>query len=217
MDNAILNSRLFAGLTEAEIQKLLICCKAKQKHVPRGGMIYDVGDKASDILLVLRGILLVSGYDYWGNRTIHAEAAEGDIFGAAYATAPALPVAVETQSGCDILLLPYEKLTEPCENTCTFHQRVLKNIIDILARKNMSQMEKMGHLTKRTMREKILSYLSAAAAKTTEKIFAIPFDRRQLADYLAVDRSALCRELSKLKREGVLDYNKNKFRLGVGI
>ena len=213
MDKAILNGKLFEGVSEAEIAALLDEAGAMEKTVPRGGYIYNAGDKPADVALMLRGEAFVVSYDYWGNRTLHAKVCAGDLFGAAYGVAEELPVSVQTEGGCTALMIPYEKLVVPPENAGRGHIRVMSNIITLLAKKNISQLEKMGHITKRTTREKTLAYLSAESAKSGSRIFQIPFDRRQLADYLAVDRAALSRVLSELRSDGIIDFSKNKFKI----
>jgi CRP-like cAMP-binding protein len=86
-------------------------------------------------------------------------------------------------------------------------------MVRLLSYKNLELMKKINHITKRSTREKLLSYLSAEAKKQGSKSFLIPFDRQQLADYLCVERSAMSSELSKMRSEGLLEYQKSFFTL----
>ena len=100
-----------------------------------------------------------------------------------------------------------------CQNTCTFHQKLVENLVYFISRRNLKLMEKMQHISKRSIREKVLSYLSEESQKCESSYFTIPLTRQQMADYLAVDRSALSKELAKMKQEGLIEFEKNQFRL----
>ncbi len=102
-----------------------------------------------------------------------------------------------------------------CPNTCPHHSRLIRNLITDLAVSQLRTSEKLTHITKRTTREKLLSYLSTEAKKQVKTEFNISFNRQQLADYLSVERSAMSAELSKMQREGLLSYHKNHFKLNI--
>ena len=91
--------------------------------------------------------------------------------------------------------------------------QLIRNLLSSMAQKNFFLNEKLSHVTQRTIRQKLLAYLSSEAARLGSRSFSIPYDRQQLADYLAVDRSALSAELSRLRRDGLLRCHKNNFTL----
>ena len=109
--------------------------------------------------------------------------------------------------------LQIRNILQTCNSVCDFHGTVIRNLLSDLAAKNLRFNEKISHITQRTTRAKILSYLSAESLRWGVSSFSIPFNRQQLADYLSVDRSALSAELSKLQKEGILRYHKNSFTL----
>ena len=125
----------------------------------------------------------------------------------------ALPVAVLSTEPSVILWLDYNKLLSPCQYACPFHAAVIKNMVKILANKNIFLNARIGHLSKRTLKEKVLSYLTGQARQHNSLSFTIPFNRQKMADYLAADRSALSAVLGKLKNEGILDFQKNRFTI----
>ncbi len=107
----------------------------------------------------------------------------------------------------------YEKIIRPCEGACEFHNQIIVNLLEIISTKNIYLMRKIKYLSKRSIREKLLSFLSEQAQMNNSNAFEIKFDRQELADYLSVDRSAMSKELSKLKKEHILNYRKNWFQL----
>lgn len=122
-------------------------------------------------------------------------------------------MSVISDSECDVLFLDFNKILNVCTSACTFHTRLIQNFLSAVARRNLTLTKKMQHMSKKTIREKLLSYLSAESLKSNSSTFDIPFNRQQLADYLSIDRSALSNEMSKLQDEGVLVYKKNRFTL----
>lgn len=165
--------------------------------------------------MMLSGTALIIQEDFWGKRTIISEVLPGTIFAETYACIPTLPIemSVISDSECDVLFLDFNKILHVCTSSCTFHTRLIQNFLSSIARRNMVLTKKMQHMSKKTIREKLLSYLSAESLKSNSSTFDIPFNRQQLADYLSIDRSALSNELSKLQEEGILTYKKNRFTL----
>ena len=114
------------------------------------------------------------------------------------------------------MFMDVSRVLTVCGSACAFHARLMRNLLAVLAEKNLQFSEKLTYMTQRSTRQKLLSYLSAESLRRGAREFEIPFNRQQLADYLSVDRSALSGELSKLRGEGLLDYRKNKFTLAPG-
>ena len=113
----------------------------------------------------------------------------------------------------EILFMPFDRVMHSCTMACVFHHRLIENMVRIIARKNRELMRKIEVVSKRTIRDKLLAYLSLQAQTQDSPYFDIPLGRAELAEYLCVDRSALTRELAKMKEEGILDYDRNSFRL----
>lgn len=205
---------LFHDITLENIPDMLTCLDAMEKTYHRDDFIFLAGDDPRYVGVVLSGAVRIIQEDFWGNRSILAHVGPGEIFGeVACAEVTKLPVSVLVHSKAEILLLDYRKIFNTCENSCAHHAGLIHNMVRILARKNLHFTTKMSHLTKRTTREKLLSYLSFLSMEAGSNHITVPFSRQDLADYLSVDRSALSRELSHMQQDGLLRYEKNQFEL----
>ena len=208
-------SNLFYGVSSEEISAMLKCLSARLKHFKKEEFIIRSGDCIRSVGMMLSGTALIIQEDFWGKRTIISEVLPGNIFAETYACIPSIPIemSVISDSECDVLFLDFNKILNVCTSACNFHTRLLQNFLSAIARKNLVLTKKMQHMSKKTIREKLLSYLSAESLKSNSSTFDIPFNRQQLADYLSIDRSALSNEMSKLQDEGILTYKKNRFTL----
>lgn len=208
-------SSLFNGVCEEDIPHLLKCLSSSTKKYQKGEFIYKVGDKTSFLAMLLTGEIHIQTEDYWGNQTIISEITPGNIFAESYALALDTPISINAVavSDCDVLFMNSMNIILPCCNACNFHSQLIQNFAKALANKNLQLTDKLEQMSQRTTRSKILSYLSDQSMKTDKTSFEIPFNRQQLADYLAVDRSAMSNELSKLRNEGLLEFHKNRFTL----
>ena len=213
--NILKKCPLCAGIAEGDLDALLTCLGAVQKTCAKDGFVLRAGDPAGAVGIVLAGALHIVQEDFWGKRAILARLAPGDLFGEAFACAgiKRLPVSVAATENAQIMLLDYRKIIAPCPKACAFHAVLVGNMLRILARKNVLLVHKIEHLTRRSTREKLLSYLSAQAREVGQSSFVIPLNRQELADYLAVDRSAMSSELSKMQAEGILTFKRNEFEL----
>lgn len=208
------NSLLFSGIRRNEIQILLVCLKSHKVSYSKGEMIFRMGEKISRTALLLKGQAHVECYDYWGKRHIINAILPGDILGETYATTQGIPnVNVAADKDSVLLFLDLSSLLHMCSTACPFHARLIDNLFAFLAKRNITLREKLTYITQPTLRDKILSYLSSESIRQHLAYFDIPFDRQQLADFLSADRSALSNELSKLKKEGLIDFEKNHFHL----
>lgn len=208
-------SPFFQGMTDEEILSILQCVDARYRSVKNGEYIFQIGDHTTEMGLVLSGSLLAVQEDLWGRRNIITKINAGDFFGEPYAATPGsvLNVSVVACEDCEILMLNVNRLLTVCPTACTHHNRLIRNLVSVLAGKVLLFNEKVSHMSKRTTREKLLSYLSSESIKQGKRSFFIPFDRQQLADYLCVERAAMSAELSKLKKEGLLNTSRNYFEL----
>lgn len=206
---------LFRNIGEDEILGLLTCLGAEKKQYNKGEFIFLAGEKAALVGIVLGGKVQVIKEDFFGNRTILTEVTSRNLFGESFpfAEEEKLPVSVMAVSDCEVLFIDYKKIITTCSTVCVYHSKLIENMLYIIARKNIILNEKIQVMSKRTTREKLLSYLQNQAMKAGGSSFEIPFNRQELADYLCVDRSAMSNELSKLREEGLLNFHKNEFVL----
>ena len=209
------SSSLFSGLTETEIQEIQQMLHGERRAFERDECLLRAGDPAKAFGILLSGGALVRQEDFWGNRNILSEILPGHIFGEAFACSPGsvLNVSVFAEKESEVLWLSVGRILTTCPTACPHHSRMIRNLLSDLAEKNLRLNEKLTHMGQRKTREKIMSYLSSQAQKSGKSQFEIPFNRQQLADYLSVERSAMSLELSKLKSEGIIDFDKNRFKL----
>ncbi|MCI2046848.1 MAG: Crp/Fnr family transcriptional regulator [Faecalibacterium sp.] len=215
---ALSDTMLFHGTTEKEAEAMLACLGSYTKRYEKGELIYRCGETAEALGLVLSGSVLIESDDLWGNNSLLGRVKAGQIFAETYACIPGEPMLVNV-SACEkteILFLNTSRLFAACENACAYHSRLIQNLAQIFAQKNLGLSRRILHTSAKTIRGRLLSYLSEQAKITGHCQFTIPFNRQQLADYLSVDRSALSNELSKMQREGVISYHKNSFALKRG-
>ena len=210
----LLKTPLLAGVDPSELQSLLSCLGARTRVYAKGEIVFYEGDPAQYVGLVLSGSVQIVKEDYFGNRSILALASMGELFAEAFSCAGAkLEVSVIAAEYSEIMLIEYQKIITTCPTSCLFHTRLIRNMTGILAQKNIQLSRKIEHISKKTTREKLLSYLNERAKTANNNRFAIPFDRQELADYLGVERSAMSAELGRMREEGLLDFKKNMFEL----
>ena len=206
---------LFAEIEDDSLLRMLTCLGAKVEEFDKKYTILAEGYPATYIGIVLSGSVQIVQVDYDGNRSILSEMQAPEVFAEAFACAEvrALPVSVTANEPSEIMLIDCNHILHTCENNCGFHQQLIFNLMKDLATKTILFHQRMEITSKRSTREKLMAYLSMQAKKANSRSFDIPFDRQELADYLEVDRSGLSAEISKLKKEGVLDSQKNHFLL----
>lgn len=206
---------LFAGINEADLRALLNCLSATKRHYEKNSFVFMAGDTVTTIGIVMSGGVHIIQEDFWGNRTILANIGSGGLFGEAFSCAETerLPVGVLVVQASDVLLIDYRRIVTACSSVCTFHTGLIGNMLKILAKKNVMLTQKIEIITQRTTREKLLAYLSAQARQAGGSSFTIPFNRQELAEYLSVDRSAMSNELSKMRDDGILMFQRNQFKL----
>jgi len=215
-DYAILkNSTLFRGVAEDELESLAKCMGFTFRDYKKDETVYLAGDFVRDIGIVINGRIHIINDDAWGNSNIIAEISEGEIFAEAAVCSGIgiIPTTVVAVVDTRVCFVDFQRIIKNCSSACMFHTLLIGNMIGVFARKNMMLTGKMEHITKRTTREKLLSYLSEQSKQHKSHSFEIPFNRQELADYLSVERSALSAEMSRLKAEGIISYKKNHFEL----
>ncbi|NCB30208.1 MAG: Crp/Fnr family transcriptional regulator [Clostridia bacterium] len=211
----IRQSKLFAGVDAPEAEAMLRCLGARSVSYGKGAYILQAGEHADAVGILLAGSACIVHESFWGNRNIVAKLCPGQLFAEAFACTPGaiLNMSVVTETPSVALLLDVRRVLATCSSACSFHTRVIRNLLADIAGKNLYFYEKLTHMGQRTTRQKLLSYLSAQALRQGSAVFEIPYNRQELADYLAVDRSAMSNELCKLRDEGILAFRNNHFEL----
>ena len=206
---------LFAGIGMEDLSGMLGCIGGHTVCVKKGETLFSEGDPATYVGMVLTGAVRMIREDYYGNRSIVAHIRPAELFCETYACAGVeeLPISVVADEDSQVLLMDCRRITTTCCNACQFHNRIIFNLLQLVATKNIVFDQKMQVTSKRTTRDKLMTYLTGEAKRQNTKSITIPYDRQELADYLEVDRSGLSAEISKLRREGVLESTKNQFTL----
>lgn len=206
---------LFDGIDSGELGTLLACLQPKIKKYRKDETIYRAGDSISTLSIVLSGFVQIISEDIFGNRSILSGVGRLHLFGESFACAKAmlLPVSVVAAADSEVLMLDYRRVIGKCSSACIFHAKLIENMLEILANKNIYLNKKLNIMSKRSTREKVLAYLGEEAKKQESSVIKIEFNRQELADYLYVDRSALSAELSRMRNEGIIDFDRNRFVL----
>ena len=212
------NTLLFRGAAPEEIEAMLTCLRAQVRTYARGEVILHAGDTATAMGLVLSGSVSIEQDDVWGNKSILDHVHPGQLFAETYACLPGevLMISAVAAQPCEILFLETSRVLHICSNACGFHNKLVRNLLTISSQKNLTLSRRIFHTSSKSIRGRLLSYLSFQAARAGSREFDIPFNRQQLADYLSVDRSALSNELGKMQREGLLQVSRSHFTL-IGI
>ena len=206
---------LFRGVSAEEVGAMLACLGARRVRYAPGEFVMREGTPARQLGVVLEGAVTVERTDAWGVTSILGRAEAGETFAEAYACAGEAPLGVDVRAATEsaVLLLDVGRVLRTCPSACAFHARLVQNLLGAVARRNLSLSEKIDAITPRTIRARVLSYLSALARRAGSRHVRTPYSRQQLADYLCVDRSALSHELSKMRAEGLVDFDRASFTL----
>jgi len=209
------NTLLFRGATPQEIESMLGCLGAFEKKCEKGAIILRAGEQTDYMGMVLSGSINVEIDDLWGNKTLLTHVSPGQLFAETYACIPGelLMVNVTACEKSEILFLNIAQLLTPCQSSCSHHSKLIRNLLQITAQKNLELSRRSLHTASKSIRGRLLSYLSEQAKQNGSFQFEIPFNRQQLADYLGVDRSAMSNELSKMQKDKLLSRKKNHFTL----
>ncbi len=209
---------LFANIAAHDLPSLMSCLSASVKTYEKDETIFMAGQPAISVGIILSGGAHVLNEDFMGNRTIIAALGEGELFGESMACAHVerLPVSVMATEDSRVMLIDYRKIVSVCPSSCSFHSRLIENMLTIVASKNVILNQKVEIISRRSTREKLIAYLSAQAQRAGSNSFTIPFSRQDLADFLCVERSAMSAEISRLQKDGMIKTSKNKFELLYG-
>ena len=206
---------IFQGIERKDLNALLFCLGSYSRSYRKGEFIILDQEAVPSLGVVLQGTVHMCKEDIWGNQALLAYLNQGELFGETFAVQREARsyVSYLAATDCQVLFLSSRHILHPCEHSCLFHHRLTANLFDLLGKKNVQLMEKIEVTSKTTLREKILSYLSLQAQKQESKYITLPLSRTEMARFLATNRSAMTRELSNMRAEGLIDFDKNTFVL----
>lgn len=206
---------LFMGISDENLISILVCLGATMKTYEKKETIFSEGEPAKYIGIVLSGAVQIVQVDYLGNRNIVANIEAAELFGESFACAgvEAIPMDVVAREDTEVLLIDCLRITQTCSSACEFHRRMIFNLMKLVAMKNIIFHQKIEIISKRSTREKLMTYLVMQAKKNKSATFEIPYDRQELADFLGVDRSGLSVEIGKLCKEGMIWSKKRWFEI----
>ena len=208
-------TKIFSFSSEFECQAMMFCFKTRFKTFDKNQKIVSQGEPMNDVALILKGSANVENIDSLGNISIVMRLKKGDVYGveSAYARDDVYKDSLIATEKTLVMFMDSHRLITPCENRCKRHDLVVKNLMRMMAESNIRLLDKLTHMAKKNIRDKVLSYLYSISQKQQSTYFEIPFNVTELANYLSVDRCALSNELSKLKKEGLIDYEKKQYHL----
>lgn len=206
---------LFSGIAAEDIRRLLSCLQAQCIQYQEDTTVIEEGSCISGFGILLSGQGRSFRTDMEGRILTITLLHSGSEIGVILAASPRRksPVSVKVGKGASIVFISYDAMMNPCTRNCPCHRQMQQNFVGTVAEKGLILHERIDCLLKPTVREKIMAYLSRMAPESGHQVFTIPLDRKAMAEYLNIDRTALSRELSRMKRDGILDYHKSTFRL----
>lgn len=213
--NDINTAPLFEHIQKDNLPAMLGCVGYHLGTYKKGESISLEEENIDYVGIVLSGAVDMIKEDLWGNRTMLVRMREQELFGETFTCGTQVRSVVTflAAEDAEVLFLPFRKVMHTCSNACVFHHQLVENMVRLISAKNVTLIQKIEVISKKTLREKILAYLSIQAQVQGTRYFEIPLGRVELADYLCADRSALTRELSSMKADGLIDFDKNVFRI----
>lgn len=206
---------LFDGIDLKDLSSMLTCLGARVSNYQKNQVIFREGETANYVGIVLSGAVQIVREDFYGNRSIVARIEPSELFGESFACAgvSVLPVSAAAAEDSRVMLIDCRRLTVSCTSACSFHSKMIFNLLQVVATKNLIFNQKIEITSHRTTREKLMAYLLMQAKQNKSSSFTIPYDRQALADYLCVDRSAMAVEIGKLRKDGIIACEKSRFEL----
>ena len=210
----VIASPVFKGIDSVSLDEFVSIRALRTKAFTRGETILHSGDTVEEIGIVQSGSILIENIDPWGNRSILSSVSTGQVFAESYAlSSEPLMVDVVASEDSVIIFINIKRLLTPANSTKPWYGTLMTNLLSITARKNMMLSIRIFCTTPKTIRERLLTYLTGLYVRSGSKTFLVPFDREQMASYLNVERTALSKELGKMKKDGLIEWKKNRFTL----
>lgn len=204
---------LFENVQNNEVLELLKCIGIKTKVFRKNAFILKAGSKIDYLAVILGGNAVMSKTDSFGKQTVIEELKMNDIFGHNIVCCglDKSPVDVIAENECEVLFLPFEKVVTPCAKLCPYHLQLIKNVMKMISKRNSLLNDKIDIIGQKTTRDKIMALLETY--HNGQRVFSIPYTREEMAKFLCVDRSAMSRELCRMRDEGILKFSKNHFEI----
>lgn len=212
---ALIESPLFRGVTGDELPALLDCLQPRVMSYHKGEHITTAGVNLKGIGVVLAGKAAALKESTDGNRVVMTVLNPGDLFGeiAAFAEMPRWPASVQAQDDTAVLFIPQDKIVGSCVENCPRHRLLISNMLRIVSERALMLNKKVSYLMIKSMRGRISAFLLDHYRKVGQATFTLPLNRSEMADFLNVSRPSMSREISRMKREGLIDYHLNSFRI----
>lgn len=210
-------SRLFAGISPHDIPSMLICLSATRKKYAKDEMVVREGDFVDDVGIILQGRAQSTKLSVTGKKIIVSLHYPGGYTAVLTAASRGrrCPMSVQAIEPLEVLFIPVQNILSCCARLCTAHahEHLLGNLFDSIAERALELHDRNDCLIMPTIRDKVFTYLTRVRREAGTETFTIPFNREAMAEYLDVDRSALSRELAWMKRDGLIDFYRNEFKL----
>ena len=207
MYDVLSSNMLFKDISVEDIEKMLKCLDSREREYKKGEYVFMAGQSKPAVGVLLSGNAQVIKENFMGDLAIIGSLQAGDFFGETFALAAEKSACSVIRDRCKVIFLNIDRMTHTCKNSCPFHHQLISNLLNIVAQKNIILNRKISYLTHKTIRGRLTAYFYDCMEKANSRRFSIPFNRRELADYLCIDRSAMSRELSNMKKEGILSLN----------
>ena len=213
-DDLLKKSILFKGMTDPERDECLLTLNAHRKSYKKGDAILHAGILTDQMGMVLSGSVTIESNDMWGNRTILSQVGTGQFFAETYALLPeeVMLVDVVANENCQVLFLHVGNMISKMQRA-VWSQKLYRNLLLISSHKNLTLSGRSFHTAPKSARGRILAYLNTVSLRKHSTEFDIPFDRQQLADYLNLERTNMSKELTRMRKEGIIECRKNHFKL----
>lgn len=210
-----LEKSLLRGVESGEVAGMIQCLSVRVRSFKRGETVFWEGERVADVGIVVSGEARSLKFSTAGNAVIIATIHSGGYLGVMLAASRdrISPVTVQAHTDMTAAFVPFERIVGVCDKVCRRHSTVVMNFLDAVAEKALLLHDRNDCLIKSSVRDKVLTFLRRAGKDKDGKAFDVPLDRREMAEYLNVERSALSRELARMRDEGIIEFYKNTFRL----
>lgn len=207
--------KIFKNIDLSTLTEMMSCLNPSLMSYEKNETIVSAGDPFTGIGLVVEGEVLVTQELFTGERSVMTTLTKNAIFGEvpAFVKPYVWPATVVSRTNSRILFISPEKAIKTCRHACSGHKQLIENILEIIAYKALNLNRKIAYLSIRTLRGKLSAYLLSISKMKGGDYFEIEMNRQELADFFNVARPSLSRELSKMKEEGLIDFDKNLFKI----
>lgn len=206
---------LFNNIDRNDLKRLLECLDTYERSYEKNEYIILEGSLINFIGIIISGRVLIEKEDYLGNEYIYAEIEKDNIFGEIYIgpTIQSATVNYKAMTDCSILFIRYDSIFRDCRKNCSYHKVLLENLIKLMAYKSRILIDKIDIISKKSLRERIMTYLLLLAEKQRCKTVISHLNHSEMAEFLCVNRSSMMRELARMKQEGIIDFNRNQYEI----